>query len=49
MLESFSVTSLEECRNRYQSVIMARNRIIISGYLEDEYSGIERKERDDKV
>ena len=49
MLESFSVTSLEECRNRYQSVIMAGSRIMISGYLEDEYIGIERKERDDQV
>ena len=49
ILESFPVTTAEECQNRYQFVIMARNRIIISGYLEDEYSGIERKERDDKV
>ena len=28
---------------------MAKSRIIISGYLEDEYIGIKRKERGDKL
>ena len=49
ILESLSFPTVEECRNRYQSVIMAKSRIIISGYLEDEYIGIKRKEHDDKV
>ena len=49
VLESLSVTTAEECRNRYQLVITVRSRIVISGYLEHKHIGIERKECDDKV
>ena len=32
ILECFSVTTAEECPNRYQLVIMASSRIVIIGY-----------------
>ena len=49
ILESLPVTTAEECRNRHQLVMTARSKIGISGYLEHEYVGIERKRRDEKV
>ena len=49
ILESLSVTTAEECRNRYRLVITVRSKIGISGDLEHEHVGIERKRRDDKV
>ena len=49
ILESLSVTTAEECRNRYQFVMMPKSRTVINGYLEHEQVGIERKKRDDKV
>ena len=43
------MTTAEECRNRYQLVMIARSRIVIGGYLEHEHVGIDTKRRDDKV
>ena len=49
VLESLSVTTAEEFRNRYQLVITVRSKIGISGYLEHEHVGIDTKRCDDKV
>ena len=49
ILESLSVTAAEECRNTYQLVMTARSKLGISGDLEHEHVGIERKRHDDKV
>ena len=43
------MATAEEFRNRYQLVMTARSKIGISGYLEHEHVGIERKRRDDEV
>ena len=43
------MTTAEERRDRYQFVMMARSRIVISGYREHEHVVIEGKKRDDKV